>query len=257
MLPQASNYQIMQWAGSSSHRSWHRLTQCTMVIMCICIVSLLTMLRGEIHFSWFNLNGYDLNLKFTLDNLSSVMLFVVMVIGVTVYRYASRYLQSDTSRIRFLTQVTITLVSVMFFIVSGNLLTAFVGWQLIGLNLYILLNHYHYQSAANRAAKKKFIINRIGDMCFLVAIILCYQYFGTTDYDVLGQEAVIKGKQTLILGLVFIAIMTKSAQFPFHIWLPDTMQAPTPVSALMHAGVINSGGILLARLSPLLIKQQQ
>lgn len=230
----------------------HEILQVAALILGTCTALLLLFLRGEVNISWLTVNGFPLDLKFRLDHLSTVMLFVVSTIGFIVYRYASRYLLSDTSRRRFLTQVTLTLISVMVFTVSGNLLSAFIGWQLIGLNLYILLNHYHYQSAANRAAKKKFVINRIGDMCFLLAIILCFQQFGTTDYAVISQNISVDSYHSLILGLVFIAVMTKSAQFPFHIWLPDTMQAPTPVSALMHAGVINSGGILLARLSPMI-----
>ncbi len=230
----------------------HEILQAATLIVGTCTALLLLFRGGEVDISWLTLNGFPLDLKFRLDHLSTVMLFVVSTIGFIVYRYASRYLLSDTSRRRFLSQVTLTLISVMVFTVSGNLLSAFIGWQLIGLNLYILLNHYHYQSAANRAAKKKFVINRIGDMCFLLAIILCFQQFGTTDYAVISQNISVASYQSLILGLVFIAVMTKSAQFPFHIWLPDTMQAPTPVSALMHAGVINSGGILLARLSPMI-----
>lgn len=211
------------------------------------------------NYLWLKINGIQLELSFKIDNLAVIMLWVVGIIGYTVFNYASRYLLSDKSRNRFLIQILLTIFSVIFFILSSNLLTAFIGWQLIGLNLYLLLNHYHYQPEANRAAKKKYIINKLGDMCFLLAIILCYHYYGTTDYVTLSQsESIVVwlgdsyiGIHSLIIGFVFIAIMTKSAQFPFHIWLPDTMQAPTPVSALMHAGVINAGGILLARISPL------
>ncbi len=213
----------------------------------------------EYKLNWLIINGNQLELSFKADNSAIIMLLVVAIIGYTVLKYASRYLISDITRNRFLIQTSLTICCVVFFILSSNLLTAFIGWQLIGLNLYLLLNHYHYQPAANRAAKKKYIINKLGDISFLMAIVLCYYYYGTTDYITLGQLDSIKilfgntylSIHSLIVGLVFIAIMTKSAQFPFHIWLPDTMHTPTPVSALMHAGVINAGGILLARLSPL------
>ncbi|MGE3318934.1 MAG: proton-conducting transporter membrane subunit [Candidatus Berkiella sp.] len=198
-----------------------------------------------------------MKIGFMLDPLAFIMLVVVISLGSIVLCYSQRYLLSDTTRTRFIFQMMLTIGSVIAFIMASNLLTAFVAWQWIGFNLYLLLNHYHYQSDANRAAKKKFIINRIGDICFLVAIILCYQLYSTSEYH---ELALITSKQlkilsfnlnahSLILCLVFVAIMTKSAQFPFHFWLPDTMQTPTPVSALMHAGVINAGGILLARLS--------
>lgn len=196
-------------------------------------------------------------MAFNLDHLASVMLVVVALLGTIVLSYSARYLISDVTRTRFICQILATVIAVMFFVLADNLFTAFIAWQWIGFSLYLLLNHYHYQSEANRAAKKKFIVNRMGDMCFLLAIILCYQFYGTSEYH---ELAVITSKQLsimnftfsahgLILMLVFVAIMTKSAQFPFHFWLPDTMQTPTPVSALMHAGVINAGGILLARLS--------
>ena len=120
-----------------------------------------------------------------------------------------------------------------------------------------MLNHYHYDTNANKSAKKKFIINRIGDLSFLIGVTLCYVYFGSSDFNLINSSNDMSiniftypvSLNTLIVCLVFIAVMTKSAQFPFHIWLPDTMQAPTPVSAIMHAGVINSGGFLLARIS--------
>ncbi|MBN9288945.1 MAG: hypothetical protein BGO43_08340 [Gammaproteobacteria bacterium 39-13] len=198
-----------------------------------------------------------LKIGLKVDPLASVMLVVVALLATVVLCYSKRYLLSDVTRTRFICQMLATVMSVVFFTLASNLFTAFIAWQWIGFNLYLLLNHYHYQSQANRAAKKKFIVNRIGDMSFLLAVILCYQFYGTSEYH---ELAAITSTQlslfsftldvhSVILGLVFVAIMTKSAQFPFHFWLPDTMQAPTPVSALMHAGVINAGGILLARLS--------
>lgn len=205
----------------------------------------------------FQLSEQILKMGLKYDALAGVMLVLVFTLGAVVLTYSARYLISDTTKARFLYQMVATIISVMLFILASNLLTAFIAWQWIGFNLYLLLNHYHYQSEANRSAKKKFIINRLGDTCFLIAIILCYQFYGTSEYH---ELATIASKQfdlfnftfnvhSLILGLVFVAIMTKSAQFPFHFWLPDTMQTPTPVSALMHAGVINAGGALLARLS--------
>lgn len=211
-------------------------------------------------FSYLPMSDLILNIGLKADGLAFIMLTVVFSLGAIVMSYSMRYLISDLTRTRFLVQMLATMLSVIFLIFSSNLFTAFIAWQWIGFNLYQLLNHYHYQSDANRAAKKKFVVNRIGDICFLLAIVLCYHFYGTSEYaDLSSQTSKIihlpgieLKVHSLILSLVFVAIMTKSAQFPFHFWLPDTMQAPTPVSALMHAGVINAGGILLARLSPLL-----
>lgn len=208
-------------------------------------------------FSFFYINNLDLKIKLQIDNLSIVMLLLINFISFIMHRYSTNYLASDVTQGRFMAQLSILTSAVSLLVISGNLLTAFIGWQFVGLSLYILLNHYHYDTNANKSAKKKFIINRIGDLSFLTAVILCYVYFGNSDFNLINNTNDINinvfshelSLNTLIVCLVFIAVMTKSAQFPFHIWLPDTMQAPTPVSAIMHAGVINSGGFLLARIS--------
>lgn len=201
-------------------------------------------------YDFLTLAHSTLTLSVGADNLSRLMFCVVLLISTMIYFYAKRYLDSDTTRCRFLFQLSLVTASVLLLILSKNLLTAFVGWQLIGLNLYLLLNHYRDDWQANRAAKKKFIINRIGDLCFLSALILCYQNYSSSDFTVLFQQAT----TAWIPFLLFIAVMTKSAQFPFHIWLPDTLEAPTPVSAIMHAGIINSGGFLLTRIAPMLVE---
>lgn len=206
---------------------------------------------------FFSINSLNLTIKIQIDNLSIVMLLLINFISLIIHRYATYYLESDITQGRFMAQLSILTSAVSFLVISGNLLTAFIGWQFVGLALYILLNHYHYNIDANKSAKKKFIINRVGDLGFLTAVVLCYVYFGNSDFNLINSTNDIALKfysytfslNTIIVCLLFIAIMAKSAQFPFHIWLPDTMQAPTPVSAIMHGGVINSGGFLLARIS--------
>jgi len=208
-----------------------------------------------------NFDRITLSLSFIFDRLTMIMMLLVGTISLLIHHYAARYLLSDVTQVRFMMQLSLLTASIMVLVMSGNLLTAFFGWQLIGLCLYFLLNHYHYDIKANKAAKKKFIVNRFGDTCFLIAILIAYQYYGSTDFHVLFKQAAnleyslgFFTHQSAILLLIFVAVMTKSAQFPFHFWLPDTMEAPTPVSAIMHAGAINAGGFLLARLSPLLMQ---
>lgn len=211
-----------------------------------------------ISFRVLSLSQIKLNLLFALDKLSLSMLLLISFISTIVNRYAARYVYSDLNRSRFLFQLSLVTFSVIFLVLSANLLTAFIGWQLIGFHLYWLLNHYHYDENANRAAKKKFVINRIGDVSFLLAVIISLYYYSSTDFQVILSVTTPTisifeyqiSISTIILSCIFLAVMTKSAQFPFHIWLPDTMQSPTPVSAMMHAGVINAGGYLLARLAP-------
>ncbi len=179
--------------------------------------------------------------------LSIVMLILVSFISLIIFGYARRYMTADPKRRLFLARLCWVSSSVTLLILSTNLLTAFIAWQCIGLTLYWLLNHYAHRPSAHQAALKKFLINRIGDICFLSAVILSYQYWGSSDYSVIIHAQ----HSGWIAGLLMIAIMTKSALFPFHVWLPDTLETPTPVSALMHAGVINAGGFLLLRLAPL------
>lgn len=213
-------------------------------------------INSQYAFSLFEIDKLDLIIKLKIDNLSIIMLLLINFISFILHRYSTNYLASDVTQGRFMAQLSILTASVSFLVISGNLFTAFIAWQFIGLSLYILLNHYHYDDYANKAAKKKFIINRLGDLSFLVAVILCYKYFGNSDFDCIynsfnpsvGSHGISINLNTLIGALVFMAVMTKSAQFPFHIWLPDTMETPTPVSAIMHAGVINAGGILLTRI---------
>ncbi|MFN8769745.1 MAG: proton-conducting transporter membrane subunit [Neisseriaceae bacterium] len=228
------------------------------------ILSLFLALDGykNIYYSlnFFEVNNINFVIKLQIDNLTITMLLLINFISFIIHRYSTSYLASDITQGRFMAQLSILTASVSFMVMSGNLLTAFLGWQFIGLSLYILLNHYHYDDKANKAAKKKFIINRVGDLSFLCAVILCYKYTGNSDFDCLLNKSVnilifstcSASLNTIVVCLIFIAVMAKSAQFPFHIWLPDTMETPTPVSAIMHAGVINAGGFLLTRIHSML-----
>lgn len=229
-----------------------KVAQFLWAVICLLTLAAYYTLPTTWHWQYEFLTLANFKLKFMLgfDALSQVMLAVVVIISFIIFQYAKRYLASDVTRSRFLAQLCLVTVSVMLLILAANLLTAFIAWQLVGLNLYLLLNHYHYDLQANRAAKKKFIITRVGDLCFLMAIVLAYQQTGTSTFESL----LISPHPEAIALLIFIAVMTKSAQFPFHIWLADTMETPTPVSALMHAGVINAGGFLLTRIASLLSK---
>jgi NADH-quinone oxidoreductase subunit L len=208
---------------------------------------------------FFNNNELNLSVKLQIDNLTIIMLVFINFISFIIHKYSTYYMSSDITQGRFMAQLSILTATVSFLVMSGNLLTAFIAWQFIGLSLYLLLNHYHYNDYANKAAKKKFIINQLGDLSFLSAVILAYKYCGNSDFNsivacttVYSSSLITVHISTIISILIFIAVMTKSAQFPFHIWLPDTMETPTPVSAIMHAGVINAGGLLLTRISPII-----
>lgn len=237
---------LSNWPNVSS-----RLTQAGLALMGLLVIGLSVHLPFNQVSTWtlFAFHGVTLRLVIGLDMLTRFLLIFIFFISFIIYSYARNYLLSDTTRLRFLVQFSLVISSVVLLAMSMNLFTAFVAWQFIGINLYLLLNHYHNDPAANKAAKKKFIINRLGDASFLLAIVIAYQTQNTTLFASMQPD----GNTWLICSLIFISVMTKSAQFPFHIWLPDTMEAPTPVSALMHAGVINAGAILLTRMSSLMI----
>jgi len=194
------------------------------------------------------------------DPVALVMASLIAFIGLIINRFSMRYLDGDPNQGRFLKNVSFTMGSVMVLVLSNNLGIALVGWILTSVGLHRLLCHYPERNWAIWAARKKFLISRLGDIFFLVAILMAYLNFGSLDYTVIfskcesirssGSGA--SASVTWIGVLLVLAAVTKSAQFPFHTWLPDTMETPTPVSALMHAGVINAGGFLVIRLSPIL-----
>lgn len=194
------------------------------------------------------------------DSLSAVMTLLVSFIGFVIARYSSRYLDGEATQGRFLRWMMATVGAVLTMVVARNLLMFTAAWMLTSYGLHQLLTHYPERPWAVWAARKKFLISRLGDVMLIAALALTYNCFGSFDYQVVfaGAERLGQGvgdatwSLSIIAMLFVIGAMTKSAQAPFHSWLPDTMETPTPVSALMHAGVINAGGFLVIRLSPLI-----
>jgi NAD(P)H-quinone oxidoreductase subunit 5 len=190
-------------------------------------------------------------LALLIDPLSVLMLTLVSFLGLIVTRYSINYLAGDPEQARFSRWLVITLFSVLVLVISSNLLMFTVAWIATSLSLHQLLTFYRKRPAAMIAARKKFIISRLADACMITALLLVWSGHGTWEFHELFANPV--GPYTgLVAGLFVAAAMLKSAQFPFHSWLPDTLETPTPVSALMHAGIINAGGFLIVRLSPLI-----
>ena len=193
---------------------------------------------------------------FTVDRLSAVMTVLVAGIGAVCYRFALRYLDGEPGQRRFLRWLALTVFAAYLLMLATNLWALFVAWALTSGGLHQLLTFYRQRPEAQRPARKKFLISRLGDLALLAAIVLIWRSYGT--FDLLRLHEVVRtntaGPATTAIALfIVIAALTKSAQFPFHTWLPETMEAPTPVSALMHAGIINAGGVLLLRFAPLLV----
>jgi NAD(P)H-quinone oxidoreductase subunit 5 len=200
------------------------------------------------------------NIGVFVDSLTAVMLLLIGFVGLVIARFSARALEGEPQQGRFFGWLALTLGAVLTLVVSRNLVMFTGAWMLTSYGLHQLLMHYPDRPWAVWAARKKFLISRLGDGLLLAALSLTFWCFGSGDYAVIFQEADAARSSTAGLDpclaaigmLLVLGAMTKSAQFPFHSWLPDTMEAPTPVSALMHAGIINAGGFLVIRLSPVI-----
>jgi NAD(P)H-quinone oxidoreductase subunit 5 len=190
-----------------------------------------------------------------LDEVSAVMLVLVSFLGAAVMRFSRNYLGNDQDAPRFFSWLSFTLAAVLLLVSAGHLLLLWTAWVATSLCLHQLLLFYPGRAGAIFSARKKFVISRMGDLCLLAAIVLLQAQHNTFDVGELFAAVNAGQTQALTLPCALIAACAalKSAQFPFHGWLPDTMETPTPVSAFMHAGIINAGGFLVIRLSPLFV----
>ena len=201
------------------------------------------------------------NLGVYFDNLSAILLVLVSFLLAVIAKYSINYLAGDPAQGRFTKWLCLTGGSVLVIVISGNLVQFALAWCATSLCLHQLLLFYPERPGAVLAARKKFIISRLGDACMIAVIMLVHDTFHTWNFSALFNAANELHKSGLTTGsleinaicfLLVAGAMLKSAQFPFHSWLPDTMETPTPVSALMHAGIINAGGFLIIRLNPLI-----
>ncbi|MCE9536926.1 MAG: NADH-quinone oxidoreductase subunit L, partial [Nitrospirae bacterium] len=199
---------------------------------------------------------------FYIDRLSAVMMVLISGIGTVIYAYSIGYMYQDPHEPRYLVLIGLALFVLLCLVSSANLMMLFLFWQLLSFLLY-LLAHNHTHAGTLEGAFKTFTLLRVGDVTFLAGIVLAYALYGTLEFPALFAKAAessvtfsplpgldINGATAVTL-LLFIGGMSKSAQFPFHIWLPHYLYAPTPATALLHAGIINAGGFLINRLAPL------
>ena len=199
---------------------------------------------------------------FYIDRLSAVMMVLISGVGTIVYTYSIGYMYQDPHDRRYLTLIGFTTSVLLCMVSSANLMMLFLFWQVLSFMLY-LLAHNHAHAATLDGAFRTFTLLRVGDIAFLSGIVLAYQLYGTFEFQALFAKAAetpvtlspwpgfdISGPTAVTL-LLFIGGMSKSAQFPLHVWLPRSLYAPTPVHALLHAGIINVGGFLINRLAPL------
>jgi len=213
---------------------------------------------------WISSGSLKADWAINIDPLSSIMLVVVTSVSSLVHLYSIGYMSHDPNKPRFMSYLSLFTFAMLMLVVSDNFLQLFFGWEGVGLCSYLLIGFWYKKNSANNAAIKAFLVNRVGDFGLAISIFLIFNYFGTVNYDeVFIKVAENSTKEINFLGLninlitlisltLFIGAMGKSAQFLFHTWLPDAMEGPTPVSALIHAATMVTAGVfLVVRCSPI------
>ena len=216
-------------------------------------------------YTWLTSGDMRFEIGFLIDKLSASMMVVVTFVSLMVHIYTIGYMRDDPGYTRFFSYIALFTFSMLMLVMSNNFLQLFFGWEAVGVVSYLLIGFWFTRPSAIYANLKAFLVNRVGDFGFLLGIGMVLAYFGTLDYQTVFDNAPRVAQQTvtLIPGqewalmtvtciLLFIGAMGKSAQFPLHVWLPDSMEGPTPISALIHAATMVTAGIfMVARMSPL------
>jgi NADH-quinone oxidoreductase subunit L len=206
----------------------------------------------ETYFTWIAAGRFLVDASFQLDPLSAVMIAFVTFVGFLIHLYSVGYMhgESDAGYARYFAYLNLFMFSMLVLVLGSNLPVLFVGWEGVGLCSYLLIGYYYEQEWCATAGKKAFIVNRIGDFGFLLAIFACFAVFGTAEFrGMFGQlvqdPAGLAPSATLIGLLLFVGAIGKSAQIPLYVWLPDAMAGPTPVSALIHAATMVTAGVYM------------
>ncbi len=216
-------------------------------------------------YTWMVLGDLRFEVGFLIDSLTTMMMLVVTFVSLMVHIYTIGYMHDDPGYQRFFSYISLFTFSMLMLVMSNNFLQLFFGWEAVGLVSYLLIGFWYTKETAIYANLKAFLVNRVGDFGFILGIGLVLAHFGSLDYATVFAKAPELANQTItiwpgspwllmsVIGiLLFIGAMGKSAQFPLHVWLPDSMEGPTPISALIHAATMVTAGIfMVARMSPL------
>ena len=204
-------------------------------------------------YTWAVIGDTPLHVGFLIDRLTALMMIVVTFVSLMVHVYTIGYMAEDPGYQRFFSYISLFTFSMLMLVMADNFLQLFFGWEAVGLVSYLLIGFWFTRPTAIYANLKAFLVNRVGDFGFLLGIALVLAHFGSLDYGVVFAKAAANPLDiTLICILLFVGAMGKSAQFPLHVWLPDSMEGPTPISALIHAATkVTAGIFMVARMSPL------
>ena len=199
---------------------------------------------------WLQIPGFTIDFGVLIDPLSLLMLLVVTSVGTLVHVFSLAYMKEDESVSRYFAGLSLFMFSMLGIVLAANFVILFIFWELVGISSYLLISHWFQKPAAADAGKKAFIVNRIGDVGFLLGILLVWQQLNSLDFGSLEIKVIEMGKVRTLAGLlIFCGAVGKSAQFPLHVWLPNAMEGPTPVSALIHAATMVAAGVyMLCRL---------
>jgi len=259
LLGKQFNYKVYQISTTSI------LFLCTLFSWII-FIQFINNKETEIIFilNWISSGNFIVDWSIRLDTLTAVMFIVVTTVSACVHLYSIGYMEEDPSKIRFMGYLSLFTFFMLVLVSSNNLLQMFFGWEGVGLASYLLIGFWHHKDSANKAAIKAFVVNRVGDFGYAIGIAGIFYIFGTISFDsIFSQVDQFSEHQIQFLSfsfptldflcfLLFIGAMGKSAQLGLHTWLPDAMEGPTPVSALIHAATMVTAGVfLVARMSPL------
>ena len=210
---------------------------------------------GDHLFTWIQVGGFRVDAGLLLDPLSITMALFVTGVGFLIHLYSIGYMHGDERFSKFFVYLNLFVFSMLMLILGDSLLLTFLGWEGVGACSYLLISFWFERESAASAGKKAFVVNRIGDFGFMIAMFLCFATFGTLQYAgiIEGAEGAPQTTLTAIALLLFVGACGKSAQLPLFVWLPDAMEGPTPVSALIHAATMVTAGVyLMARVAPVL-----
>jgi len=207
-------------------------------------------------FDWFSVNEFKVSFAFLIDQLSAIMLLIVTGVGFLIHLYSVGYMKDDAGYGKFFAYLNLFVFFMLLLVMGSNYLIMFIGWEGVGLCSYLLIGFWYTNPDYADAAKKAFIMNRIGDLGFIIGIFLLINYFGSANFaDIIfkaGTPAFASTPYTLITLLLFVGAIGKSAQLPLFTWLPDAMAGPTPVSALIHAATMVTAGVYMIARSNIL-----
>ena len=248
----------------------HWVTILSVLISFVCsVIVFQDVLAGNVFngsvYTWITSGETRLEIGFLIDRLTAIMMIVVTFVSLMVHVYTIGYMAEDPGYQRFFSYISLFTFSMLMLVMANNFLQLFFGWEAVGLVSYLLIGFWYTRPTAIYANMKAFLVNRVGDFGFILGIGLVLAHFGTLDYAAVFSQApsvsaktieVFGGSPWLLMSVIciclFVGAMGKSAQFPLHVWLPDSMEGPTPISALIHAATMVTAGIfMVARMSPL------